>query len=114
MIKRMNVCLCILLILLSLSACNSGVNQENVNSSEGESIANDERTYYSMDDFSSIVIGESTILDVNKITPDIVLLRTTHYGAVAEFPTIDGCIRIEFYGGEHVVRNIEEIKENTD
>ena len=100
-----------MLILLSITACNSGTNQENVNSSEGESIANDDRTYYSMDDFSSIVIGESTILDVNEITPDIVLLRTTHYGAVAEFPTIDGCICIEFSGSELGVRNIEEIKD---
>ena len=64
--------------------------------------------YYQKEDFKSIIIGKSTYKDVYNIAPTETM-QITSYGGVCEYETqTGGCIRIEFYGKELVVGNIEE------
>lgn len=65
------------------------------------------KSYYTLDDFQSIVIGESTFQDVYDIAPSI-SLTTTSYGGFCEYPSADGkYIHIKFYGAEMIVGAIE-------
>ena len=67
------------------------------------------RDYYKIDDFQSIIIGESTYQDVYKITHSETM-QVTSYGGFCECPTQSGgYIRIKFYGKELIVGAIEEI-----
>ena len=62
--------------------------------------------YFTMDDFSSIVIGKSTYSDVSEITGSYSDVVTRSYGGVSEYPMRDGkCVRIE-YGSDYIVRHI--------
>lgn len=67
---------------------------------------NNEKKYYALDDFSSIIIGKSTIEDVNKIVSTRYLVAAS-YGGFIECPMEDGhCIRIKFYFPDFVVGDI--------
>ena len=67
---------------------------------------------YSIEDFQSITIGESTYREVYEIAP-LESLQITSYGAFCDYPTQSGgYIRIKFYGKDLVVGAIEEIASN--
>ena len=67
------------------------------------------KQFYDMEDFSTIVVGESTYNDVYAIAP-FESIYSTSYGGMCEFPTKDGgVIRIKFLEDELVVGSIEEI-----
>ena len=70
--------------------------------------------YYTMADFQTITVGESTFSDVHKIAPSGSPIYVTSYGGFCEFPAENGgCIRIKFYGADQVVGSIEEDSEKT-
>lgn len=69
---------------------------------------------YSIEDFQSITIGESTYHEVYDIAP-VESLHITSYGAFCDYPTQSGgYIRIKFYGKDLVVGAIEEIASKCD
>lgn len=62
--------------------------------------------YYELDDFDSIIIGESMLSDVYSVAPNNWLVVTS-YGGYVEYPMEDGCrIIVEFYGPDKVVGDI--------
>ena len=62
-------------------------------------------TYFTMDDFASIVIGESTYEDVSEITGSYSSLYAM---IVCEYPMQNGkCIRIEYSGSDLIVSNLK-------
>ena len=93
---------CVAIIVL-LSGCDSA---SNLNDSTGVVM----RDYYTIEDFQSITIGESTYQDICQIayTESV---QITSYGGFCEYPLKNGgCIRIKFYGESLIVGAIEEIK----
>lgn len=70
------------------------------------------KQYYTLDDFQSIAVGESTVEDVCKIAL-VKEFGPTGYGGICEFPMEDGnYILVKFYGSELVVGEIEISKES--
>ena len=66
--------------------------------------------YYDLNDFDSIVIGESSIMDVWLIAPNN-MFCVTSYGGCLEYDMKDGGrIIVEFQGPDYVVRNIRIIE----
>jgi len=64
-------------------------------------------TYYSLEDFESIIVGESNHKDVYKVAPSDIMYITS-YGGICEYPMENGdYIRITFYGKELIVGSIE-------
>jgi hypothetical protein len=64
--------------------------------------------YYQKEDFQSIIIGESTFLDVYIVAPTE-SMQVTSYGGFCEYPMEDGgYVRIKFYGEDLIVGAIEE------
>ncbi len=62
---------------------------------------------YCLEDFRTIVPGESTFHDVYEVTSNGVC-HVTSYGGYSEYPLKDGGIlRIKFYGKDLVVGEIE-------
>ena len=62
---------------------------------------------YSLDQFDSIIVGESTSRDVRNIVSNETLLVTS-FGAVSEYPAADGqYIRIKYTGSDLIVSSIE-------
>ena len=62
--------------------------------------------YYELDDFDSIIVGESSLSDVYSIAPNN-WLYVTSYGGYMEFPMQDGRrIIVEFHGPDQVVGDI--------
>ena len=67
------------------------------------------KEYYSMEDFDSIVVEQSTYKDVYEIAP-IDSIQITSYGGFCKFPKKDGgYIRIDFVGNELIVSKITEV-----
>ncbi len=103
--KRINInCVLLIAVFIAAMLINTSCEQyanEKINS--GESM----ESYYMLDDFQSIIIGESTYKDVYDIAPPI-SVTTTSYGGFCEYPSADGKhIYIKFYGAEMIVGAIE-------
>ncbi len=105
--KRLVCLLCILgmlgVLLLGCSAHNSHCNENPT--TEG-------MRYYSMEDFSDIVPGQSGISDLLQLGPCDTLV--TSYGALFIYPTIDGkYIKVVLLGdsGELIVESIKCVDE---
>lgn len=67
-----------------------------------------------MEDFDFIVIGETTIKDIEEIFPSKItdLLPATSFGTVQDFPMEDGrFIEIKYMGPDMVVFSIEIVDE---
>ena len=80
--------------------------------SESINNAKSEKKYYSMEDFQSVVVGESTDWDVFRIAPSEPFIATS-YGALCEFPMEDGrYIQIKFLGSEMIVGSVEVVEES--
>ncbi len=93
--------MCITLVL-AIAACGEKAFNENL---VGVSM----KEYYSIEDFQSIVEGESTYQDVHNIAR-LETMQVTSYGGICEYPMQDGgCIRIKFYGKNLVVGMIEVV-----
>ncbi len=95
-------------ILLVMTACidkniKDGTKTETV---EPEAGINDD-TCFNIEDFSCIVVGQSTFQDVYEITSCGGLVSSACGGA-AEYPTENGYVRIEFSGSDLVVVRLEE------
>ena len=92
------------LSLMLLTGCGSTLDKNN---SSGAST----KAYYSIGDFNSIIVGESTYQDVYKIAP-MESMQITSYGGFCEYPMQSGgYIRIEFYGKDLIVGVVKEIRE---
>ena len=67
---------------------------------------------YDIDDFNSIVVGESTFIDVHNIAPDLGM-QETDYGGYFEYPYKNPKFRIEFVGNgasaDSIISKIEKI-----
>lgn len=103
--KRNNIIYAVLIALfIAMMLLNTSCEQySNPNSNAEESM----ELYYTLDDFQSIIVGESTFQDVYDIAPPI-SLTTTSYGGFCEYPSADGkYIHIKFYGAEMIVGAIE-------
>lgn len=69
-----------------------------------------DKIYYTKDDFSAIVIGESTYYDVNDVAP-MKEIEITSEGGFCEYPMKHGgSVRITFVGKDLVVHSIEEVE----
>ncbi len=91
--------ICIMMLVFTNTAC---VQKENVS----ESVEVNMEKYYTMEDFQSIVIGESTLDDVDKIAP-MNSLQVTAEGFMYRYPMEDGrYICIKFFGKELIVSSI--------
>lgn len=91
--------ICFVLVIL-VAGCASSLNPKPSN--EG-----DAKSYYTMEDFESIIVGESTYADVYEIAP-VDVMQVTSYGGFCEFPMQDkGYILIKFHGKELIVNSIE-------
>lgn len=65
---------------------------------------------YTLEDFDSIVVSESTLEDLNRIAV-CDRLYVTSFGGVLEYPTADGhWIRIKIVGENAVVESIEVVE----
>ena len=65
---------------------------------------------YTLEDFDSIVVSESTLEDLNRIAV-CDQLYVTSFGGVLEYPTEDGhWIRIKIVGANAVVESIEVVE----
>lgn len=103
--KRINIIYAVLIALfIATMLINTSCEQyANIGNNSEEPM----KSYYTLDDFQSIVIGESTFQDVYDIAPPI-SLTTTSYGGFCEYPSADGkYIHIKFYGAEMIVGAIE-------
>ena len=103
--KKMKKCILLTVVCFAFvflfSGCDSTSNANNINEVSM-------KDYYKIEDFQSIIIGESSLSDVSKIAP-IQPLLVTSYGGYCEYPTENGrCIRIKFYGKDFIVGDIEE------
>ena len=70
-----------------------------------------DRVCYTIEDFNTIVIGQSTYQDVNKVAP-MLEMEITSEGGIYDYPMKNGgSVRITFvFAGENlVVHSIEEI-----
>ena len=67
---------------------------------------------YDIDDFSSIVAGKSTYIDVHNIAPELGV-QGSEYGVYLEYPYKNPKFRIEFVGNgasaDSIVSKIEKI-----
>ena len=72
------------------------------------------KEYYTLEDFASIIIGESTFYDVYDLAPNMRFLSGTSYGARCEYPMKDGALCIKFSGKDMVVLAVEEVYPATD
>ena len=71
------------------------------------------KDYYVVEDFNSIIIGESSYKDVYEIAA-LDSIQITSYGGFCEYPMKDGrIIRIEFTGKDLIVSNIKIVKPKT-
>ncbi|MBQ8732518.1 MAG: hypothetical protein IJY82_06795 [Oscillospiraceae bacterium] len=69
------------------------------------------KKYYTMEDFDSIIIGQSTMKDVFVIAPTKYAVVTS-YGSLVEYPMQNGrWIQIRTYGPNGIVFAIEEVDE---
>ena len=69
------------------------------------------KQYCTMEDFSSVEIGETTLADLNELFQSLPgeTLTATSYGAFCDFPTQNGgYIRIEFHGPDLIAFSVEE------
>lgn len=111
----------ILSFLVLLAGCKSSPNADNGMKPSSDPVSEHfsvptfiptTKQYYTMDDFNSIVVGESTLADVIKLyppEPNSTLIPTA-VGTFCDYPTQDGgYIRIEFYGKDLIVFSIEKI-----
>lgn len=100
--KRNRCFLLLILFLITLLAgCSSGQNSYELTEVHMRN--------YSLNDFGTIIIGESTYEDVYRIAPTESLVVTS-YGGFCDFQTeIGGSIHIRFNGPNLVVGAIEEI-----
>ena len=97
---------CVAFIVL-LSGCDS---TSNLNDFAGVAM----RDYYTIEDFQSITIGESTYQDVCQVVYTE-SMQITSYGGFCEYPLRNGgCIRIKFYGESLIVGAIQEIERSTE
>lgn len=96
-----------LLLVILLVGCGS--KSDIVDSNDTLNESNLEDVYYTMDDFKSIIIGESTFQDVYNIAPNE-QMRATSYGGLYEYPMQSGgYILIKFYGSDLIVGAVEEV-----
>ena len=92
------VLLCIILTFLV-----SGCTNQTTSTTGNEEYMNN---CWVLNDFDSIVIGQSNAQDVNNIAP-VEYLHLTSYGGYCEYPMQDGkVIHIDFYGPDLVVGKI--------
>ena len=71
-------------------------------------LVDSEVRYFTLEDFASIVIGESTIEDVYNITEESYAMALTGTGGFCEYPMQDGkCICIEFGVPNWVIKSIK-------
>ena len=95
---------CMMLIAL-ITACGQKTNMEPV----GEAPM---KAFYSMEDFQSLVLSESTLKDLQRIAP-AETISVTSYGGVCEYPTENGGkiqVKLHFQpdSEEWIVMAIEE------
>lgn len=96
---KKTVIICIMLFVFTNTAC---VQKEHIS----ESVEANMAKYYTLEDFQSIVIGESTVDDVDKIAP-MDFLQVTAEGFMYRYPMEDGrYICIKFSGEESIVSSI--------
>ena len=98
--KRLACLLCIFTMMLSACFIWSGCSSKNPEPVEGR--------YYSLQDFSDIVPGQSGIADLLLIGPCEMLVMS--YGALCVYPTADGkYIKVKLLGdtGELIVHSID-------
>lgn len=99
---------CLTAILLVMTACIDKNIKDDPKSETIETAASiDNGTCFNMEDFSCIVVGQSTFQDVYEITSCSGLVSSACGGA-AEYPTENGYVRIEFSGSDLVVVRLEE------
>lgn len=71
-----------------------------------------EKEYYSLEDFKTVVVEQSTFDDVCEIVTSPGVMQATSYGGFCDYPTKNGTyIRVKFYGTDLVVGSIEEVTE---
>lgn len=101
---RLLICLFLCLtICITVSGCAS--TRDNVDISDI-----DVNSHYSIEDFHSIKIGESTVNDVYRLAPTGESMQVTSYGGFCDYPMKNGgIVRIKFAGKDLVVSEIEEI-----
>lgn len=88
-----------IVLIVSFAACNSS---SNIPDKEAEAV------YYNINDFQSLIIGESTFKDVYNIAPDFTMYAVS-YGALCEYLSdAGGKIYVRLYGKELIVGEIEE------
>ena len=95
---------CMMLIAL-ITACGQKTNIEPVN---GTAM----KEFYSIEDFQSLVLSESTLKDLQRIAP-AETISVTSYGGVCEYPTENGGkiqVKLHFQpdSEEWIVMAIEE------
>ena len=113
--KKLWAAIIVVVTCILLIACTDEVKNDYPAATEGISVlATDEvvvvpdMRYFTLEDFSSIVIGESTIEDVFNITGSVTPMVMMSPGGVCEYPMRDGkCIRVEFFSAEFVVYDIK-------
>ena len=87
-----------------LSGCSAKLSKDDLDKTST-------KDHYRMEDFQTIIVGESTHQDVYKIGPTGAI-QVTSYGGFCEYPMQNGgYIRIKFYGPDLVVGAIEEIEQ---
>lgn len=94
------LCLCaILLVMKTSSCCEAQISAYATVSRQSITL----RTY-SLEDFSSIVPGKSTIMDVDKIVPTFSICASSSCTGMSYFPASGGdYICIKYYGSDLVV-----------
>ena len=104
MLMKLFVCL-ILCLSISISVSGCELIYENDDRS-----GTNMKIHYSIEDFQSIKIGESTVNDVYILAPTGESMQVTSYGAFCDYPMKNGgIIRIKFEGKDLIVTSIEEI-----
>jgi len=112
----------ILSLLVLLAGCESFPNAGNTKKPSSDPVSEHfsvptfiptTKQYYTMDDFDSIVVGESTLADVIALYPPEESSTTipTAVGTFSDYPMQGGgYIRIKFYGKDLIVFSIEKIE----
>ena len=99
--------------MFSLVGCNTNNRNEEANDINNENKEENMKKYYSIEDFKSITIGESSIRDVLKIALPINPIQMRSYGALCEYPAENGrYIIIKGSGKDLIVFSIEEVDDS--
>lgn len=106
--KNKHYCYCFVLIAVYVSMMVFVIGCGSASVSDGTSEVTMEH-YYTLEDFQSLVIGQSTHSDLYDIAPSDVMLATS-YGGLCEYPKQGGgYIHVKLYGPDLIVGAIEEV-----